>query len=376
MDAASEAILMIAASEIDRDLYYATGFLTPDPFIFLQAGDRKILVLSDLELDRGKQEAKGSDVLSYSSYEAKARAKGIDSPTVLDTLAVVLVEFGVRSLLVPATFWIEHADGLRERGYQVRFKKGPFFEGRAVKSPEEVAWIEETQRHTEAATATAIEAIRQSEIHRDLLYAQGRVLTSEAIKRIINVTLMERECVAQHTIVACGIHAVDPHNKGAGPLRPHQSIVIDVFPRSGRTGYYADMTRTVIRGKASDTLKRMYEAVLAGQERAFSMIRDGSDGPAIHREVTATMERMGFETGLVDGRMQGFFHGTGHGVGLQAHEPPRISKVPCVLRAGHVVTVEPGLYYSQWGAIRIEDMVLVEADGCRNLTSFPKCLEV
>ena len=150
---------------------------------------------------------------------------------------------------------------------------------------------------------------------------------------MINVTLMEHDCVAQHTIVACGLDGVDPHNQGSGPIRPHQSIVLDIFPRSGRTRYYADMTRTVVKGRASDPLRRMYDAVLAAQLRGIEMVRAGVEGQEIHAEVARTLERHGFETGLVGGRMQGFFHGTGHGLGLEVHEPPRVSKVAWVLHA-------------------------------------------
>ena len=96
----------------------------------------------------------------------------------------------------------------------------------------------------------------------------------------------------------------------------------------------------------------------------------------IHQGICDRFEKAGYKTGLVDGRMQGYFHGTGHGVGLDIHEAPRISRTGSLLQEGHVVTVEPGLYYPGLGAVRIEDMVLVTSDGCRNLTDFPKIFEL
>jgi Xaa-Pro aminopeptidase len=123
-------------------------------------------------------------------------------------------------------------------------------------------------------------------------------------------------------------------------------------------------------------LRKMYRAVAAGQEQAFALLRDGSDGEAIHRAVQDTLERHGFQTGEVNGRMQGFFHGTGHGLGLEVHELPRISKLPTTLGSGNVVTVEPGLYYPGIGGVRIEDVVVVTETGCTNLTRYPKELEV
>jgi Xaa-Pro aminopeptidase len=372
---ADQAMLIIAASEHDSNLYYASGFLAPDAFIFLQLGGRKLLLMSDLELDRAKLQARVDEVLSYSAYEAKARQRTAQ-PTMTDTLAVLLEELGVTEVLVPASFGVEHADRLRERGIRVGWKRDPFFEERLVKRADEVAAIEATQRANERAVARALEALGESEIRGDRLYWRGEVLTAERLRGLMHLSLMEDDCLGQHTIIAPGLQGVDPHNEGSGPILPHQSLILDVFPRSVRTRYWADMTRTVVRGRASDDLKRMYDAVLAAQLRGIELCADGVEGSEVHREVNATLERAGFQTGLVEGRMQGFFHGTGHGVGLDIHEPPRVSKVGSTLRTGHVVTVEPGLYYPRWGAVRIEDMVLIEPGGCRNLTRFPKTLEI
>jgi Xaa-Pro aminopeptidase len=151
---------------------------------------------------------------------------------------------------------------------------------------------------------------------------------------------------------------------------------MDIFPRNATTRYFADMSRTVLKGRASPEKKRLYDTVLAAQEEAIAAVRDGADGQKIHARVLERFEQAGYKTGLLNGRMQGFFHGTGHGVGIDIHEAPRIGKTGSPLKAGHVVTVEPGLYYPDIGAVRIEDMVLVEPGGCRNLTNFPKILEI
>jgi Xaa-Pro aminopeptidase len=371
----SPAILIVATSEHDSNLYWASGFLAPDPFIYLQLGDRKLLVMNDLELDRAKAQSRVDEVLAYSAYETRAKPR-VARPTLIDTLAEVLEEHRVSEVLVPSTFGVEHADRLRERGIKLAWKRDPFFEARVVKRADEVAAIEVTQRATEKAVGRAVDALRESDIRGDRLYWKGEVLTAEILRRVMHLSMMEDDCLGQHTIVAPGVQGVDPHNEGSGPILPHQSLVLDVFPRSTTTRYWADMTRTVVRGRASDQLKRMYDAVLAAQLRGIELCADGVDGQAVHQEVTAVLERAGFETGMVDGRMQGFFHGTGHGVGLDIHEAPRVSKVSSILNTGHVVTVEPGLYYSRWGAVRIEDMVLIEPGGCRNLTDFPKTLEI
>jgi Xaa-Pro aminopeptidase len=368
---APSASLIIASSEADANLYYACRFLAPDPFVYLEVGARKILLMSDLEIDRARAQARVDEVLSLTEWEAKARQRW-PAPRLTDTVSVLLEDYGVRAVEVPADFPLEAADRLRERGVTVAARPHPFFPRRLIKSPDEVAAIEETQRHTEAAFAAALDVLRASAVRGDEVIWKGRPLTAEDLKKVVNVSLMEHDCIAQHTIIACGDQGVDPHNEGSGPIRPHQPIIFDIFPRSSRTRYFADMTRTVVKGRASEELRRIYDAVLAAQLRGIELVRPGASGAAIHAEVARTMEARGYTTGVVNGRNQGFFHGTGHGVGLDIHEPPRVSRVDQVLEAGHVVTVEPGLYYLGRGAVRIEDMVLVEAGGSRNLTRTPK----
>ncbi|TKB64191.1 MAG: aminopeptidase P family protein [Nitrospira sp.] len=370
------ATLFIAASEHDSNLYYATRFMAPDPFIYLEIKGERLMVMSDLEMDRARTQASVDRVLSYSEIEQKAKKQGIKDPTAVDIVHVVLKESKIRRLSVPANFPVIHAARLQERGYSLKPKRDPFYEQRVVKTADEVRHIEDAQRATEEAVAAAHALLRRAEIKDEQLWLDGEVVTSERIKKFVNVKLMERDCIAQHTIVAGGEQACDPHNEGSGPLPAHRSIIFDVFPRSATSRYFADMSRTVIRGKVSQELKRLYGAVKDAQEDAIDKIKDGVDGMKIHQGICARFEKAGYKTGLVNGRMQGYFHGTGHGVGLDIHEAPRISRTGSLLQEGHVVTVEPGLYYPGLGAVRIEDMVLVTKDGCRNLTNFQKVFEL
>lgn len=374
----TQARLIIADSEKDANLYYATRFLAPDSFVFVQVDGKKILLMSDLELDRAKSQAKVDEVLSLSQWARKTsqKTKTVHGNGSLTAVDLLLKEYGVTFIQVPSNFPLIYGDELRRYGYEVQAKNDPFFEERMIKTEEEIQKIIETQRSVEQALEAAVGMITASEIKDNFLYAHGQPLTSELIKKVLNMTLMGFECVAQHTIVAGGRDAVDPHNEGNGHLPAHEPIVMDIFPQSARTRYFADMTRTVVRGKASEKVKKMYQAVREGQEIAFRRIKDGADGQAIHQKITDYFESMGFHSGEKDGRMQGFFHGTGHGLGLEVHEPPRISKGKWTLKTGMVVTVEPGLYYLDSGGIRLEDMVVVTSVGVENLTRAPKVLEI
>ena len=376
MNDPTEARLVIAASETDADMYYATRFLAPDPFIFLQIGAEKYLLMSDLERDRARSQASVDHVLALSGYEEKAKERDIETPSSIDILHEFLIEKNIEHLNVPRAFPVAIADDLRDRGYRVTFPKGAFWPERAIKTEAEIAHIRAVQQHAETAMDVAISLIRNADIRGNTLYHDSEPLTSELVKRHIQLTLMERDCTTNHIIVACGDQACDPHDEGSGPLRAHRAIIIDIFPRSNRTGYFADITRTVVKGEPSAELQNIYNTVLEGQNLVLESIRADADGQAIHQSLTELFDSRNYETGTEDGHMQGFFHGTGHGLGLEIHEPPRIGKVSETLCAGHVVTVEPGLYYPGRGATRIEDLVVVTQNGCENLTTYPKFLEV
>ncbi len=370
-------MLIVSASESDANMLYATSFFAPDPFIFFQHRGRRYVVMSDLEIDRAKKQAEVDHVLSLSLYQARLRKIGKASPTTADILEVIFRERGMRSLTVPANFPVLLADELRSRDFVLEVKKDPFFSERERKRADEVKKIRDSLRVAELGLDAGIQALKRAKIGRDrYLYLNGSRLTSERIKTIVNTTIMAQGWVPSHTIVSSGDQCCDPHHEGSGPLKADTSIIFDIFPRSQKTGYFGDLSRTVVRGRASERLKQAYVTVQAGQEVAFRLIRDGANAKEIHQKILALFEQRGFPTGRIKGRMQGFFHGTGHGLGLDIHEPPRIAVSPATLRSGHVVTVEPGLYYIGMGGVRLEDVVVVTPKGNRNLTHYPQFLEI
>jgi Xaa-Pro aminopeptidase len=367
-----KALVMYAASESDANLMYATRFLVGDPVPFVQVGKRKMLVLSDLEIGRGRDEADVDEILSLSEL-----SKAVGKPaTMAKIIARVLRDHGCRACEVPANFPLELADSLRALRIRVDAKPAPLYPERLLKTPSEIRAIEAAQRATEEAVEKALNVLRRAKRRGHKLYSNGEVVTSESIKRVINVSLMERNCIAKNTIVASGDQGCDPHNRGTGPIRPDQTLILDVFPRSGDSHYFADMTRTVVPGKASPAVKKQYAAVLEAQESCIRGVRHGVNGKVLHEEIRTYFDRLGYKTEPRNGKMVGYFHGTGHGVGLDIHEAPSIGARDSILETNAVVTVEPGLYYFGQGGVRLEDMVLVTKSGCRNLTRFPKELEL
>jgi Xaa-Pro aminopeptidase len=357
-------------------MLYATRFFAPDPFLFVEARGRRLVVMSDLERDRARRQAAVHTVLSWTDLTRRLQAAG-RQPTVAEVAARVLADLRLRSVVVPRGFPLGVAEDLRRLRVGVRAIPDPFWPEREVKQPWEVRAIEGSLRAAEAGLMAGVEALRACRVGGDgYLRKDGRRFTAEDLRAAINTRIMAGGGVPSHTICAAGDQAVDPHEEGHGAIRAHAPVVMDIFPRSERTGYYGDLTRTVVRGRAAPRLRELHAAVREGVAMGHAALKAGADGRAIHESILEHFARKGFRTGLIGGRMQGFFHGTGHGLGLQIHEPPSIGKRGSRLRAGHVVTVEPGLYYLGLGGVRIEDVALVTAGGSRNLTRAPDILEI
>lgn len=372
---AADALLISADSDRNQDLYYATRFRAPDPFIFLWTRAGKLLLARDLELDRARLQAQVDVVQAASHYEDKLRQQGVDRPNSHDVLLALLQDRELARLKVPADFPLATADFLRQSGIVLEVASAPLFAQRQIKTPAEIDALRRAMQATEQGMQTAVEAIGAAEVRDGLLHLDGQILTSEGLRQRIHLRLMELDCIGQHTIVAGGEQGCDPHQEGSGPLRAGETIIIDIFPRAA-SGYFGDITRTVVKGQAPPALKALFDVVLRGQQLALERISAGVPGKEIHQAIKDLFAAEGYETGEKDGYMQGFFHSTGHGLGLEIHEAPSIGPREGLLQKNHVVTVEPGLYYRGLGGVRIEDVVVVQEDGCENLTTFPKYLEV
>jgi Xaa-Pro aminopeptidase len=374
----SENLLIVADTEHDANMLYAVGMFVPDPFIYLRLRGRSYVVMSDLEIDRARKQARGCRVLPLSHYQELCRSRGIEQPGHAEVLQCVLREKQVKRLVVPGNFPLALATDLERLGITVKSTTGAFFQERERKTSAEVGKIVAALRVTEAGMAEAIKVLRASEAGagRKLLY-RGAPLTSERLRGVIDATIVQAGGVAMHTIVAGGEQACDPHETGHGPLRADEPIILDIFPRVQQTGYFGDLTRTVVKGKASEAVRRLYATVLEAQKLAFDKVRPGVPTAEVHRAVQDYFGSQGYRTGKRGGRMEGFFHGTGHGLGLEIHEAPRMGpRSVGNLLPGHVVTVEPGLYYPGIGGVRLEDVALVTEGRARNLTRIEKVLEL
>ena len=373
----SQAFLMVSESEHNADMYYASSFLAYDSFIYLNSGDDLILV-SDMELGRAKKESKVKEVFPTSRYNIMDKIrknKDVDA-AYCEMIRELLHSRNLDRIAVPYNFPVQLADCLRKANFEIIPIKSPLREMRDIKNEKEISAIEYAQRAGEKALSEGINAIKNASVRDGVLMRENLPLKTEDVRAIIDRSLLSYNCEAPDIIIACGQGSSDPHWKGEGELLADEPIVIDMVPRSRKERYYSDMTRTVMHGTPSEELKSMYSAVLDSQEAALNKIKAGVTGAEIHNIVCDVLEERGYETsrGKSGEFTEGFIHSTGHGVGLDIHEGPSLSENGKELKAGCVVTVEPGLYYKKIGGVRLEDVVVVTHSGCKNLTMFEKNL--
>jgi len=366
-------ILLYSDTARSADALYFGRVDVPDAFVAMSAGGRKVAVVSALEFGRVTRTSDFDSVLPLEAFNEKARrAWPGKKPSPARVIAIAAKELKVRMLTVPEDFPAGLYKELCDLGVRVAISEGPLFPERELKTPAEALALREGNRCSAAGIAAAERMLKQCKIKGRRLLYKGSVLTSERLKIAIETACIEEGSVSDSTIVAGGDQACDPHNRGSGPIGANELVIVDVFPRVSATGFHGDMTRTFLRGRANDAQKRIVSAVRQAQLAALSTIRAGVPGNEVHRRVSDIFVSLGFETRHTASGSIGFFHGTGHGLGLEVHEPPRMqahSESP--LKKGAVVTVEPGLYYPGLGACRIEDVVQVTGASPRMLSSYP-----
>ena len=374
---------LLDASQDDSDQLYLSDFTGPDPFLTLRANGQTHLLVSGLEYGRATTESNADTVERHADYDFEYGGR----EEKLDMYDEFVADKGADSVIVPPRGPVETADGLRDRGIDVDVDRDDVVTAiRAVKTEAEIDHVRHAQHANEAAMRAAEDLIAAADVagegdvagEDDADYEPGTLvyedapLTSERVKEEIEVTLLRHGCALDETIVSCGSAAADPHDRGSGPLQATEPIIIDIFPQDKASKYNADMTRTFSKGEPSETVQEWFDLTETALEAALNAVEPGVTGDDVHAAACEVYENAGEPTFRTDPETEtGFIHSTGHGIGLDVHELPRLSSDGGELEPGHVITVEPGLYDPDVGGVRIEDLVVVTEDGYENLTDYP-----
>jgi len=371
-------VLLFGETYHHPNILYRTGFLVPDPVVVVdRGGTDTVLWTSALEEGRARKEASVGEVRSTVELDMPAaRSGGNEFDGWASLVVAVCREHGLSAVDVDAEFPTVLADHLRHNDVDVRSRTDIYQQRRRIKTAQEVEWITSTENAGMAALQKAIDVIAAAEIRDGLLVHGGRNLSSADLVFTVESNLLENGNSTVDSICCGGPESADPHRTMSDVIRAGLPIVLDIYPVDKRTRYWGDMTRTVARGTPPPEVLRMWDAVLEAQQAGLDAVRPGVNGRDVHFACCEVFKQHGYGSlpkpyrdVQSDAR---FIHGTGHGLGLEIHEYPRISEADVVLEVGDVITVEPGLYDPHFGGIRIEDLVVVTETGCRNLTTLPK----
>lgn len=371
------------ANTTNRDQFYPVRVEIGDDFFFLEkigedGSVSKFIFLDTREFEFFKERSAGSGIEAVAIEPLIKEVKaGPEAPNVglgMRLAMLILQKYadGNKAIEVPNYFPLDMADYLRSQGFVLNVTK-PFRPERQVKIDAEIAAIESSIKNTQHAYRKIEEILTESEVEMkdgvNVLIYEGKILTSEFLKKEVDKVLVEYGMSnIAGIIISCGKDAAIPHHPGSGIIRAGETLICDLFPVSAETGYFADMTRTYVKGKPSEKAQQMYDAVLEAQEAALEFAKPGVKIADMHELCCEIFRARGFHVGE-----QGFTHSTGHGLGLDVHESPNVSSSStAVFQPGHVVTIEPGLYYPECGGVRLEDVIAITKDGSRNLTEYPK----
>jgi Xaa-Pro aminopeptidase len=370
-------VLIYADTIRSPELRHELPLAIPDPFLYVERDGGRHVVLTSFEIDRVREIAGAPEPHAYEEFGYDDLiAQGLPRDEVLLEVAVNAAQaLRVSAALVPWTFPAKFADRLREAGLRLTPELDFFQDRRRVKSGAELAGIRRAQRAAEAGMDAARELLRRAEPNGSGLVVDGEPLTSERIKVAILEAFTARGTVADEFIVSHGAQSAVGHDMGSGPIGAGESIVIDLWPRDVETACYADMTRTYVVGEPPAEIVRYHALCEEALDRSLAAIRAGVPGADVFTLVCELFHEAGQPTQLSkppgEVLADGFYHGLGHGVGLEVHEAPTLGRAPGAMVAGDVVTVEPGLYRQGFGGVRLEDLVLVTEDGAENLTEYP-----
>lgn len=374
--------ILFHAEASDPDMLYFSRFQAFDPYLAFTVGGRRVAVISAGEYGRMVKESVFDVVLLLEDVREGA-AKRFSLPKgkrpEIHQMALHLAEIhGIPTFRVGSRFPVGLARKLRDAGMILEIAEdGGLFPERQIKTAAEVEALRKGNKASEAGFRIVAKTLAESEIRGGKLFHGGTVLTAERLRALIGHAVLDAGAVALHTIAAPGDQAVDNHCVGHGPLRAGELIVVDIFPRRIEDGYWGDMTRTYLKGRASNAQRRLVRTVKQAHKLAIDMIKPGISGGKVHDAVQAFFDKEGYETARDCKEPKGFFHALGHGVGLEIHEQPIMrSKAPFKIREGMVLTVEPGLYYPGLGGCRIEDVVHVVPGGCELISRAPYKWEI
>jgi Xaa-Pro aminopeptidase len=359
-------LLLYGNTKSDADVRYLLGAQVHDDLAVVFDGKSTVALVSALEINRLRRESK---IDNFVNWNELAEESGATNGCEFAILRLFLEKIGLNHLTVKQNFPVHFADGLRASGVDLSICDFRMLPQRMVKSEGEIIEIRRAISMAGKTLAKIEITLADSAVNGNgELVFDGEILTAERLRGIAEETCFILGAIGEDSIISCGSDSCDPHAIGSGPLRAHELILVDFFPYLKSSGYYADLSRTFIKGKPSAEQMRLYETVKCAHDSAIDALRDGIPACDLMENVLRYFDGRGYKSSKTSKPPRGMFHSLGHGFGLSIHEPPRIGSCGDILRSGMVVTIEPGLYYEKIGGVRLEDDLLIGKNSCELLS--------
>ncbi|MAB81821.1 MAG: hypothetical protein CMJ24_00080 [Phycisphaerae bacterium] len=379
-DQRTTATVMAGIPAGNNSLFHRLQFNVGDPAAWIDIDGRTTMMVRDIEMQRARSHAVADAVVCPADFTPQHGLSGDRETATAQALAELLRRAEVTTAIVDRTFPTSFAHELGSAGIAIDYDAQLGVAERRAKGDHELDALREAQSDTEAAMEMACRLVANASADaHGVLHHDGAELTSERVRNAIDVFLLARNYSNPSSIVACGPQCADCHEKGTGPLRTAESVIIDIFPRNRSTLYNGDCTRTVVHGDVPDAVVHIHRIVAEAKASAIAVVRAGATGEQVHQATIDAITAHGYPVGPPSDApaddFVGMVHGTGHGVGLDVHEPPLLDLKGPELVVGDVLTVEPGLYGRLVGGVRIEDMVAVTVDGCENFNTLHEGLD-
>lgn len=387
------AIVMAGIPATNKSLFHAIRFNVGDPAALIitqraqaepaSAGGlannskpHRLLILRDIEIDRARKNAAANQVACPADFAPQSGLSGDRETATAQAAAQAVVRAGCTRVIADRTLPLSFADELLRKNIIVEYDPDLGVLNRRAKTEEEIAYLRQAQHATERAIEMACTMVAKATPNRrGVLEHAGDPVTTESIRLAIDIFLLTHGYTNSQSIVASGRQGSDCHNLGEGPIHTGQPVIIDIFPLNRLTKYNGDCTRTVVHGDIPDTIAHMHTAVLEAKAAAMQATKPGATGEDVHHATTAIMQQHGYAMGFpTEEKPTTMPHGTGHGIGLDVHEPPLLDIKGPELILGDALTIEPGLYNQHLGGVRVEDLVIVTEDGCDNLNHLQQSL--
>ena len=361
--------LLYGMSEYNADIFYITEFFTSDPFVIFKIKGKSHVIVSSLDYQRAIKKSIINYVHSLENWiRITKKLFKKDSINLAEIITCFARYYKVNNFVVSDCFPFGLASDLQKLKITLEIQLNPLFPKRLIKNEKIVKKICHANSLGAASFSIVEKILKSSKIKNKKIYYRNRILTSEYLRLQIETLCLKKGGVATKTIVAGGNQACDPHCIGSGPLKANELIIIDIFPRIIETGYYGDMTRTFLKGTPNEQQKKIFIHVKNAQKIAFETIKANVDSNIVQKKIYSYFFSKGFKTKKRDNVKTGFTHNIIHGIGLDLHESLGIKN--SILKSGMTITVEPGLYYPNIGAVRIEDVVLIHKNGLRLLSNY------